>query len=148
MARVMFPSLEEIPEAVPEVLILDADDERYRVPREINHTVSTTTPVEVGYILFETPCNLHLFKKRLQGHAMLGELPNDFLDSRWMNHAGRAVVRAALDPDRTAPIDMVTVYRNELEVFGGRFPAMGEEDYFRHFVDTFGVLERSQQTKK
>jgi hypothetical protein len=144
MPRIQFPSIESIPEAVPDELLLDVNADRFRVPREDLHSSSTTTPIEVGYILFETPSNLHLYKKRLLGHVMLGEASNDFLDGSWMNHAGRAVVRAALDPERTAPINMLAVYRNELKVFGGRFPARGEEDYFRHFTDTFGVLERTQ----
>jgi hypothetical protein len=143
MPRITFSSLEEIPEAVPEALMLSTEHERFRVPRESNHSSLTTTPIEVGYILFETTCGLHHFKSKLEIHAMMGEVPDEFLDSYWMNHTGRAVVRAALDPDRTAPISMLAVYRNELEVFGARFPEMGEEDYFRHFIDTFGVLERS-----
>ncbi|MBP7807262.1 hypothetical protein KA047_02085 [Candidatus Saccharibacteria bacterium] len=138
----VFRTIDAIPDAVPDCLFLDEDNERFRVPRLTAHSASTTSPVEVGYILFQTPCNLYLFKKRLEHHALAGDRPNDFLNRAWMNHAGRAVVRAALDPDRTAPINMTDVYDNELRSFGGRFPSAIEREYFGNFVDTFGVLER------
>jgi hypothetical protein len=144
MPRTTFATIEEIPDTVPRGLLLEDATAEYRVPQEDAHTTITTTPVEVGYILFETPCNLYLYKKRLLHHELQGDTPNDFLNGAWMNHSGRAVVRAALDPDRTAPIDMLKVYKNELRVFGARFPGVDEVDYFRHFVDTFGVLERDQ----
>ena len=141
MSEQFFKSIEDIPDLVPEELILPAERNDFSVPRLENHSIATTTPVEVGHILFTEPGNLFLFRQVLQNHNRSGERPESFLTRHGMNHCGRAIVRAALDPEREAPIGMLDIYSNEIRL-GARFPNENDTLYFRTFLDTFGVLER------
>jgi hypothetical protein len=138
MAIEKFGSISEIPDLVPEELLKPFDREDLRVPRETEHVSHFTSPIEVGYILFTAGGFFHPYKNRLEFHAMQNEVAADFLDQSWMNHTGRAVVRAALDPDRYVPIDMFAVYQNEEG--SARFPSANEHDFYKHFARTWGVL--------
>jgi hypothetical protein len=136
-----FADLVQVPDLVPQALLLPPERADLRVPQLDDATPTSTTPLEVGYIIFSQRSWLVQYRERLQNHLRDSESAPEFLKNTWMNHLGRAVVRAGLDPDRTAPIDMFQVYKNELNM-GARFPAKSEEDYFKNFVETNGVFER------
>lgn len=142
MPRRQFDLIQQIPDLVPQGLLIPADRHDLSAPHEITHTAETTSPVEVGYILFTAGGFFYPFMQHLQLHNSRSENAKDFLDSSWMNHVGRAVVRVALDSDRYTPIHMLTVCKNE-EQFA-RFSNVNDREFFRQFVSTWGVLRNRE----
>jgi len=136
-----FSSLEEVPDLVPSCLLIPEARADMRVPQLDVASDSSTTPLEVGHFLYDASGWIYVYRQRLEIHALLGEGAEDFLNGSWMNHTGRAVVRAALDPDRTAPIDMYEVYKHERDTTAS-YPSRNEEDFYKHFVEIWGVYER------
>ena len=134
----LFETIDDIPDAVSPVLLLPEDSDQRIVKAEVR-TPATTSPVEVGYCFY----NISSFGfgpeyQLLELYKEQGGIPDDFLRHGW-NHLGRVVVKAMVDPDRQAPIDLVQAYRDESKFRG--FSA-SEEDFFKVFVENWGVLRQ------
>lgn len=133
-----FNSIYDIPDLLPSQLLIPSHREDLRIPRMAEHAAGLTSPLEVGYILFSSGGLFAPYRNRLENHFMQEQNPDDFLNHSWMNHTGRVVVRAALDPDRYAPIDMCAVYENEEG--SARNPTVSDRTFFKDFIKTWGVL--------
>lgn len=140
MIRPIFESLEEIPDPIDEALLLPSSRLDLRVPKESEHTAETTSPVEISYSVCELDAGGFSVGLQLLETTKELELPIEEVLPDWGNHLLRAVFRAALDPDRYAPILMPNVYSNEY--LSARFPDAFERMFFDGFVRNFGVLDR------
>ncbi len=136
----LFESMEEIPEVVPAQLWLPADDDA-RIVQASTTSNTTTSPVEVGYCFYELGVGGFVAERALLDLFVdEGEVPRDFLKNNWGNHMGRIMLKAMLDPDRHASIDLVDAYHRE-----NRFRGYSEheEEFFSGFVANWGVLRRN-----
>jgi hypothetical protein len=138
MTKEKYSRPEDIPELVPQALLLPIEQPDLHVPKAPQHTDATTTPREVGYVFFQGELSLALEREILEIYRQEElEVERIFREGH-CNHIGRCIMRAMLDPERFAPIDMAKVYDNELAL--ARFPNMDERYYFEHFVENFGIL--------
>ena len=136
----LYESKEAVPEVIPHELWLPAES-RVRIPQASNHASFTTTPREVGFAFYQLRAGGFSAERSLIDlHLIDGGLPQGFLEDNWGNHVGRVMLKAALDPDRLAPIDLVHAYRQETKVRGQN---AGEELFFAGFLDTWGVIDRA-----
>jgi len=146
MTQRSFSRLEDIPDVIPSELLFSAHRSDLHVPKEITHSIHTTTPVEVSYCVRELGAgNFDIEMQLLENMLVFGIKADEFLDDDWGNHVGRAIVRTMLDPDRFAPVSMVKVYENELA--SARFPVAHGVLLFEQFVDNFGVIKRDEPTR-
>ncbi len=135
-----FEKLHDIPDLVPTGLLLPAEQTNLRVSQEPKHTALTTSPIEVGHILFDEPPKwLYHFKRRLENHLELGDKSEVFIGDHWMNHCGRVVVRVALDPDRYSPINMPRVFDEEFSMHRN-----GQRTLFEKFIEQYGLYPRTE----
>jgi hypothetical protein len=138
-----FETPADIPELVPEVLWLPEDRPDLWVPHEEADTSATTTPREIGYAFYRGNFALGPAKQLLalcEMEEVDKESREFFEEDRWGNHEERACLRAMLDPNRLAPIDMVEVYEHELRIYS-RFPEENERRFFENFIEFHGVLD-------
>ncbi|MBW3568549.1 hypothetical protein KY385_00250 [Candidatus Parcubacteria bacterium] len=139
----VFESVEQIPEVIPAKLWLPENSEVRIVKADIA-TSSTTSPVEVAYGLYILDAGSFSAERQLVDSYLDDledglEVPDDILENYRGNHMGRIVLKASLDPDRFAPLDLVQAYRRE-----GRFRGYNpdEEAFFMNYVTDWGVLKR------
>jgi hypothetical protein len=136
---ISYKSRLDVPELVPEELWLPTNRADLFVPHEPEHSDNTMTPREVGHAFFTGSFHLGPEKQILEVYQYEKLPTTELFDNRWGNHIGRAVLRALLDPNRLAAIDMMKVYHNELAV-AARFPNPGEEKFFSSFVEFHGAI--------
>ncbi len=136
----LFKTRDDIPDLVAPELLLPPERSNVHILKAEQHSPSTTTPVEVGFCFYKLDAGRFTAERQLLGYYHEdGGVPKDFLENNWGNHLGRVMLKAMLDPERRAPIDLVEAYRRESK-FRGFNP--NEEAFFSGFVENWGVLER------
>lgn len=144
----LFKSHEEIPDPIPAHWLLQPSDKRTTcVPR---HTNNTTTAVEIAFCVVELKLPGFESERQLIEHARFRDeldiAEPSIVDLRrvvninWGNHVGMVVLKAVLEPERLAPIDLAQAY-DEQSKFRGH--SADEREYFENFVENWGVVERS-----
>lgn len=137
----MFANRKTIPDLVPQQLLIPLDS-RSRPPQRDAHILDTTTPVEVAYVFYTQHAGGFVAERQLLNQSECeGINPVDMLERGWGNHLGRVMLRAILEPERQAPISLVDIYEDELK--SARFPNEDEEYFFEHFIENYGIIERS-----
>lgn len=136
----LFETITDIPDLVPPELLLPPDRTKVHIVKAAAHTALTTSPVEVGYGFYRLGVGGFAAEYALLKHYQeAGGVPDDFLENNWGNHCGRIMLKAMLDPDRHAPIDLAEAYRTESRFRGY---SADEEEFFSGFVENWGVLKR------
>ncbi|GEM_PF-4105854 len=141
-AHELFKTVEDISDLVVPELLLPAEFAHIYAPKAAQHSPATTTPVEVGFCFYNL--NVPGFESERQLLELFRDdrdLANRFWKDGRGNHCGRVILKAMLDPDRQAPIDLLEAYRRESKFRGY---SESEEDFFAGFVQNWGVLEREQ----
>lgn len=137
-----FEKLNEIPDLVPEHLLITPDREDLRAPREPEHTEDTITPVEIAYHVNSlNPTRFKIELEAVESAKAMGVCTEQVLHDGWGSVVGRVIVKAMLDPERHAPISMLRAYESELPKT--RQPSPTEEEFFANFAGNFGLVDKA-----
>lgn len=143
----LFKTDMEVPDLCPRELLLPNEPDY--LEGSIPHSEGKVSPVEVSWLLFtrERPSisNWFLLRSTLE-YPIEFNKPDEIQEthrgirgSYFLNHNLRVVARLALDPRRYETFDFAQVYKDDR---GKQYPNPYEKEFFSHFHDTFGVVER------